>query len=60
MRTAAQQAQDEQIQRPLFACGECGEVVVAFNGRFFRTCEHVDAAILATPEAAKAVASGNN
>lgn len=55
MSPAAQQAADAQMQSPLFRCGECAEPVIAYNGRFFRTCEHLDAPIIATPEAAKAV-----
>lgn len=46
------------MQAPLFVCSQCGEPVIAFNGRFFRTCEHLDAQILATPDAAKAVNAG--
>lgn len=57
MIPAAQQAADAQMQTPLFKCGECNEVVIVWNGRFFRTCEHLQAAIVATPEAAK-VTSG--
>jgi hypothetical protein len=60
MKTAAQQAIDEQTLQPLFICGECNEIIIVFSGRFFRNCEHTNAAIIATPEAAKAVISGNN
>jgi hypothetical protein len=60
MKTAPQQATDVQMQDPLFRCGECAEPVVVFNGRFFRTCDHLTADILATPEAAKAVTNANN
>lgn len=59
MKTAAQQATDAQMQQPLFKCSSCDEVVVVFQGRFFRTCEHTTAAIVATPEAAKAVTNVN-
>ena len=55
MIPAAQQATDAQMQAPLFRCAECNEPVIAYNGRFFRTCDHVTATIVATPEAAKAV-----
>lgn len=58
MIPAAQAAADAQMQAPLFVCSQCGEPVIAFNGRFFRTCEHLDAQILATPDAAKAVNAG--
>jgi hypothetical protein len=60
MKTAAQQAIDEQTLQPLFKCGDCDEIIIVFNGRFFRTCEHTNAVIIATSEAAKAVTSGNN
>jgi hypothetical protein len=60
MKTAAQQAIDEQTLQPLCICGECNEIIIVFSGRFFRNCEHTNAAIIATPEAAKAVTSGNN
>jgi len=43
------------MQAPLFRCSECNEPVIAYNGRFFRTCEHLAAQVVATPEAAKAV-----
>jgi len=55
MIPAAQQAADEQMQAPLFRCSECNEPVIAYNGRFFRTCEHLAAQVIATPEAAKAI-----
>ena len=55
MIPAAQAAADAQMQAPLFRCSECGEPVIVFAGRFFRTCEHLQASIVATPDAAKAV-----
>ena len=55
MIPVAQQLTDEQMQTPLFRCGECNEPVIVFAGRFFRTCEHSTASVIATPEAAKAV-----
>lgn len=55
MIPAAQAAADAQMQAPLFVCSQCGEPVIAFNGRFFRTCEHLAAQVVATPEAAKAI-----
>ena len=58
MIPAAQAAADAQMQAPLFRCSECNEPVIVWSGRFFRTCEHSDAAIIATPEAAR-VMNGN-
>lgn len=55
MIPAAQAAADAQRETPLFRCGECSEPVIVWSGRFFRTCEHLDGAIIATPEAAKVV-----
>jgi predicted ATP-dependent serine protease len=55
MIPAPQAAADAQRETPLFVCGECGEPVIVWNGRFFRTCEHYDSAINATPAAAKVV-----
>jgi hypothetical protein len=50
----AQEANSKQMENPLFICYECGQPVIAYDGRFFRTCAH-DAPIVATPEAAKIV-----
>lgn len=59
MTTPAQEATDAQMLKPLFVCGDCAAPVIVFNGRFFKTCEHLNSAILATPDAAKAVTNGN-
>jgi hypothetical protein len=55
MLPVPQQAVDQQMLAPLFTCGECGEPVICFGQRFFRTCEHHAGVIVATPEAAKVV-----
>lgn len=54
----AQAAAEKQMAHPLFVCAECGEPVIAYAGRQFRTCEHVEGGVLATPEGIKAVSSG--
>lgn len=59
MIPAAQLAADQQTQSPLFKCSECGEPVIVYGQRFFRTCQHFNAAIVATPEAAKVVQNAN-
>jgi len=59
MTTAPQQAADQQMQNPLFRCGECSEPVIVYGQRFFRTCAHSEAAIIALPQAAKVVTSAN-
>lgn len=60
MTTAPQQAADQQMQNPLFRCGECSEPVIVYGQRFFRTCAHSEAAIIALPQAAKVVTSVNS
>jgi hypothetical protein len=55
MTTPEQQATDAQFQAPLFRCAECQEPVVVWGARFFRTCEHLSAPIIATPEAARVI-----
>jgi hypothetical protein len=57
--TTSQQATDQQMQNPLFCCGECSEPVIVYGQQFFRTCEHTDAAIFAMPQAAKVVTNAN-
>jgi len=59
MTTAQQQATDQQMQNPLFRCGECSEPVIVYGQRFFRTCAHTNAAIVAMPQAAKVVTNAN-
>jgi hypothetical protein len=59
MLPAAQKAADEQTAAPLFRCAECNEPVIVYGQRFFRTCQHFSAAIVATPEAAKVVQNAN-
>ncbi|CAB4136899.1 hypothetical protein UFOVP313_3 [uncultured Caudovirales phage] len=59
MNTEAQQVADEQMEDPLLRCGTCGEPVIVFDARFFRTCEHLEAVIVATDKAARALTNAN-
>jgi hypothetical protein len=43
----AQQAAEAQQANPVYTCADCGEAVVIFDGKTFKTCEHTDAAVLA-------------
>lgn len=50
-----QQAATHQQEAPLFVCDECGEPVIVFKGKQFKTCEHADAAVNVTPLGIKAI-----
>ena len=54
----AQKATTEQQADPYFICDECGEPVVSYKGRFFRTCDHLEADINTTARGMKAIADG--
>lgn len=41
----AQAAAEQQQAEPLYTCSVCGEPVLVYGGRTFRTCEHLDAAV---------------
>ena len=54
----AQEATEQQTDNPLFVCTNCGEAVIVYSGKFFRTCEHVDSLIAATYDGLKAASHG--
>ena len=51
MQTNAQKAADDQQADPLYTCAECGEPVIIFNGKSFRTCDHIESAVNANMQA---------
>jgi len=51
MLPPAQQSAEEQQANPMYTCGVCGEPVVVFDGKCFRTCDHVDAPVIANLQA---------
>ena len=57
-KSAAQLAAEQQQETPWYVCSECGEVVIVFNGRVFRTCECEPMNIVLTLEGVKRGASG--
>jgi hypothetical protein len=38
---------EKQEARPLAVCAECNAAVIVHDGRYFRTCEHIEAQIVA-------------
>ncbi len=49
-KAPAQLSAEEQQDTPLYACSECGETVIIFNGRPFWTCTCENRQIVVTEE----------
>ena len=49
-KALAQLSAEEQQDTPLYACSECGETVIIFNGRPFWTCTCENRQIVVTEE----------
>lgn len=46
-----QEAMIEQDNQPKYKCSVCDEVVYVYAGNIFRTCDHLDAPVIAVLEA---------
>lgn len=45
--TPSREEIEKQEANPIATCAECGAAVIVHDGHYFRTCEHVEAGILA-------------
>lgn len=45
--TPSREEIEKQEAKPLAHCAECDAAVIVHDGHYFRTCEHVEASIVA-------------
>lgn len=60
MTNPAQEAAERQAETPLAVCGTCGEPVVLYGGRQFRTCDHVVSEVTLTQEGIRVLADSTH
>lgn len=52
-KNPAQTSAEQQQENPWYVCSECGEPVVIYGGREFKTCACDPMQIVLTPEGVK-------